>query len=171
MEYQIIRSITDKVKLIKLNSDLYILKEYKNVQAKNNTINYIDKLKLSDVKTLNYYNFEFLSDTQLCLEYVNKCMTMDKHRSQNTLNLLANYLYQVHYKAGIAHGCLENNNILIFEDGCYLINPTGSGSIELDLNRLYLNNFPLSKFFKKSLNQQDFKQNEYLETFVENYKI
>jgi tRNA A-37 threonylcarbamoyl transferase component Bud32 len=171
MEYQIIRSITDKVKLIKFNSELYILKDFENIKSKQNTINYIDSLKLYNVKTLNYYTFEFLSDTQLCLDYINKSMTMDKHRSQNTLRLLANYLYQVHYMAGIVHGCLENNNILIFGDGCYLLNPTGSGSIELDLNQLYFNNFPLSKFFKKSLNQQDFKQNEYLDIFVKHYKI
>jgi tRNA A-37 threonylcarbamoyl transferase component Bud32 len=170
MEYQIIRSITDKVKLIKFNNELYILKDFENIVAKHNTINYIDKLKLSNVKTLNYHIFEFLNDTQLCLEYVNKTMTMDKHRNQNTIKQLANYLYQVHYKAGIAHGCLENNNILIFDDGCYLINP-GYGSIESDLNQLYINNFPLSKYFKQSLNQQDFKQNDYLDTFVEQYNI
>ena len=77
--YDVIRSITDRVKLIKVNNKVLILKTYNLYQNKTDVTEYINLLNNYSIPTIQYHDFEWLEDNQLCLECIQQFYTADKN--------------------------------------------------------------------------------------------
>jgi hypothetical protein len=164
--YDVIRSITDHVKLIKYNNQVLILKTYKNHQSKSNVIEYINILNNHKLPTLQYYNYEWHDKNQLCLNYIPKFHTFDKKKSEKDFALVGKYLKQVHSVLDNGIGNLDNSNIMIVEDRVFFLNPNFETNKEEDIESFLKNNLSKSRHFQSSLNQQETRQNEFLDSFL-----
>ncbi|MGL4759319.1 MAG: hypothetical protein ACRCXZ_08335 [Patescibacteria group bacterium] len=167
--FKSIRLVTENVELIEFNNKLYILKTFDNFKAIDDVKCFIDTLSTNEVKTIKYYDFEFLADNQLCFDYINKVKTFDVHKSKDLFQKVGLYLSKIHKAAHISHGNLKLSNVLISEDDVYFINPKINNEPNNDVAHLLFQSLPFSKEFVKSINQQDFNQNENLESFYIGY--
>ncbi len=167
MNYEVIRLITDSVKLVKYENSLFVLKNFKTHELKNATINYIDKLKANNLPTLLYIN-DIPDSNELFIEYINKALTYDKHNKSEYIPMIAEQLKAIH-SIGVVHGTFENSNILIGDNEIYFINPDLMGEKEDDLVKFIKNNYPMCRVFESSLNKQDFNQNASYDLFISKY--
>jgi hypothetical protein len=164
--YDVIRPITDRVKLIKYNNQLLILKTYKNHQSKNEVMEYINILNNHKLPTLQYYNYEWQDDNQLCLNYIPKFHTFDKKKSEKDFALVGKYLKQVHSVLDTGIGNLDNSNIMIVEDQVFFLNPNFESTKAENIELFLKTNLSKSRHFQTSLNQQETRQNEFLDAFL-----
>jgi hypothetical protein len=164
--YDVIRSITDHVKLIKYNNQVLILKTYKDYSAKTDVMEYINILNNHKLPTLQYHDFEWQKDNQLCLDYIPKFHTFDKKKSEIDYALVGKYLKLIHSVLDTGIGNLDNSNIMIVEDHVFFLNPNFETTKEEDIEFFLSNNLAKSRHFQSSLNQQETRQNEFLDAFL-----
>ena len=167
--FDIVRNITENVCLINYNNTLYILKSFDNFDSVRVNKDFIDLLKANSIRTIDYFEFDFLADNEICYSYLNKILSFDKHNSKENYNIIGKHLSAIHKDLNIAHGNLENSNIIFSDSEVYFLNPKPNSDIDKEIYSFINNNLPRSSHFHKSLNEQDFNQNEKLRLFNESY--
>jgi hypothetical protein len=167
--YQVIRSITDRVQLIKNDNQVLILKTYKDYESKTDTMEYIDTLNMKKVPTLQYYEIENIEINQLCLQYLPKFHTFDKRKSDKDYQLVGQFMKLVHNTIDIGIGNIDNSNIMIVDESVFFLNPNCESTQEEDIEAFLKQNLSKSKHFTTSLNQQETRQNEFLDCFWRGY--
>jgi hypothetical protein len=164
--YDVIRSITDRVQLIRFNNQVLILKTYKDYQSKTDVMEYINILNNHSIPTLQYHDYKWQEDNQLCLDYTPKFHTFDKKKSSKDYASVGQYLTRIHSVLDTGIGNLDNSNIMIIEDQVFFLNPNFETTKVEDIELFLKNNLSKSRYFTSSLNQQETRQNEFLDAFL-----
>jgi hypothetical protein len=164
--YDVIRSISERVQLIRFNNQVLILKTYKDYQSKTDVMEYINILKNHSIPTLQYYDYQWQEDNQLCLNYIPKFHTFDKKKSSKDYALVGQYLTSIHSVLNTGIGNLDNSNIMINDEQVFFLNPNFESTKVEDVELFLKNNLSKSRHFTSSLNQQETRQNEFLDAFL-----
>jgi hypothetical protein len=167
--FQVIRSITDRVQLIKNDNQILILKTFRDYQSKTDTMEYIDTLYMKKVPTLQYYEIPELEINQLCLQYFPKFHTFDKKKSDKDYEQVGKFLKLIHSTLDTGIGNIDNSNIMIVDEFVFFLNPNCESTPEEDVEIFLKQNLSKSKHFTTSLNQQETRQNEFLDCFWKGY--